>query len=85
MIGSLMLFGVFFVLVAFGHKGGESFFSNLWLAGTILPAAALALASGTVGAVAAIKDTERSLSVFTAVVLGGIVAIFMIGELIFPH
>ncbi len=83
--GSVLLFGVFFVLVASGQKGGDSFFSNLWLSGTILPAAGLALAGGAVGAVAAIKETERSLGVSAAVLLGVIVLMVIVGELALPH
>jgi len=83
--GSVLLFGVFFLLIASGQKGGDSFFSNLWLSGTILPAAGLALAGGAVGAVAVVRDRERSMSVFAAVLLGLVVLMFILGELVFPH
>ena len=46
---SFVLFIAFFAFVASGQRGGESFFSNLWLSATILPAAGLAIAGGAVG------------------------------------
>lgn len=82
---SFLLFIAFFAFVASGQKGGESFFSNLWLSATILPAAGLAMAGGAVGSVAAIKHGERSLGVLVAIILGCSVLLFVIGELLVPH
>lgn len=82
---SFVLFIAFFAFVASGQRGGESFFSNLWLSATILPAAGLAMAGGAVGLAAAIKQAERSLGVLVAIVFGCSVLLFVIGELVFPH
>lgn len=83
--GSLGLFGAFFALVMSGQRGGDTFAGNLWLSGTIVPAAGLALAAGAVGLVAAIKDGERSLVVGAAIAFGLLVALVVIGEIVFPH
>ncbi|MCP3974370.1 MAG: hypothetical protein GY720_07750 [bacterium] len=82
---SFLLFVAFFGFVASGQRGGESFFSNLWLSATILPAAGLAIAGGAVGLTAAIKHAERSLGVLVAIVFGTSVLLFVSGELVFPH
>lgn len=82
---SLLCFVFFFVLVMSGQRGGDTFFSNLWLSGTILPAAALAIAAGAVGLAAAIRDGERSLVVGIAIIYGFLVLMFTVGEVAFPH
>lgn len=82
---SLLLFVAFFGFVAAGQRGGESFFSNLWLSVTMLPAAALAIGGGAVGCVAAIRDNERSLGALVAIILGSSVLLFVVGELVVPH
>ena len=82
---SIALFGAFFALVASGQRGGDSFLDNLWLSGTIVPAAALAVASGAMGLTAAVKDGERSIAVLVAMVAGLLVALFVVAEIAIPH
>jgi hypothetical protein len=83
--GSLLCFAAFFLLVISGRRGGDSFFSNLWLSVTILSAAGLAIAAGAVGLVAAIRDGERSLVVGVGIVFGFSILLFTVGEIAFPH
>ena len=83
--GSVALFVAFFLLVASGQRGGDTFFSNLWLASTILAAAGLAIGAGAIGLVAVIGSRERSSVVLTAIAVGLVVTVFLIGEVGFPH
>lgn len=85
LVMSLACFAAFFALVASGQRGGDTFFSNWWLAGTMLPAAALAIAAGVTGVTAMIRERDRSLSTLVATALGLLVVVFVIGEIAFPH
>jgi hypothetical protein len=82
---SVALFGTFFALVAAGEKGGDTFFSNPWLASSILAAATLAVVSGGAGLTAIVKEHERSGWVWFAVVLGAIVIAWVTAEIVAPH
>lgn len=75
---------VFFVIVASGQKGGETFADNLWLSIPGLAgdaSAVLALATGLVGV---IVRKERSLAALVATAVGGFVTIFLVAEFVFP-
>jgi len=72
-------------LIASGQRGGETFFSNPWLAVTILTAAGSAMAGGVVAGIAIFRKRERSFFSFVALLLGILVAVFMIGEIAIPH
>ena len=82
--GAAVCFAAFFFLVMSGQRGGDTFFSNPWLSGTILVAAGLAIAAGIVGLTAAIRHGERSVLVGIAIVLGLLVVLFVVGEVVFP-
>lgn len=82
---SVVLFAGFFALVASGQRGGETLADNLWLSGTALPAAGLAIGAGITGAFAAIRDRDRSPGVIAAVLVGALVLVFVIGEVVSPH
>lgn len=82
---SLIFFAAFYSLVATGQRGGDTFFGNPWLSGTILPAGGAAVAAATVGLVGVIKQQERSPAVYIAVVLGLLVLAFGIAEVVAPH
>lgn len=84
-VGFFIFFGLFQMLVASGQRGGESFFSNSWLALSILTAAGAALAGGVTAVIAIIWKGERSFSSFFALLLGLFVAFFIFGEIAFPH
>lgn len=81
----VVLLILFYVLVASGQRGGETFFSNLWLSLTILPAAIAAIVSGLLAGVTIARNRERSLVSFVAVLIGLLVMIFAIGEIAFSH
>jgi len=88
-IGSLAAFVVFFVtfqlLVASGQRGGETFFSNLVLTIPILLAGAAGVLSFLTGIIGVIRNRERSILVFLAMLVGLFVLLFSIGEVAFPH
>lgn len=84
-VGFLVFLGIFGALVASGQRGGETFLSNPWLAMTILTAAGSAIAGGVMAGMAIFRKRERSFFSFVALFLGILVAIFMIGEIAFPH
>jgi succinate dehydrogenase hydrophobic anchor subunit len=76
---------MFFVRVAAGQRGGDTFFSNPWLASTILPAAALATVAAAVGLIAVFRDSERAVAVFVIIAIGIAVFLFAAAEAVFPH
>ena len=82
---SIVLFVVFFGLVAGGERGGDTFFSNPWLASTILTAAASATVAATVGLIAVFRESERAVVVFVIIALGIAVFLFAVLEVVFPH
>lgn len=84
-VGFLVFFGLFQMLVASGQRGGETFFSNPWLALSMLVAAGSAIAAGITAAIAIFGQRERSFVDFVALVLGLFVLVFMLGEILFPH
>ncbi len=82
---SLAFFAAFFALVASGQRGGDTFFSNPWLASTVLAAGASAVAAATAGLAAVLRQSERALSVLATIGFGVMVLVFAIGEILFPH
>jgi hypothetical protein len=81
---ALVCFAAFVALVAAGQRGGDTFFSNLWLTLPVLAASAAALAAGGCGGVA-IARGERSVVAIVAVLIGAVIALWWAAELAFPH
>lgn len=75
----------FTALVASGQRGGDTFFSNLWLTVPFLLAGAAALAGGGTALYAVIARGERSIFDWVAIALGLFVIYFAAGEVLFPH
>jgi len=88
-IGLIAAFVVFFVifqiLVASGQRGGETFFSNLALTIPIFLAGASGVLAFLTGLIGVIRNKERSILVFLAMLVGFLVLLFSIGEVAFPH
>jgi hypothetical protein len=84
-IAFFVFLGLFYALVAAGQRGGDTFFSNPWLAWTILTAGSAAIAGGAAAGVGIVGKGERSLLVFVALLLGLFVLTFVIGEVVAPH
>jgi hypothetical protein len=84
-VGFIVLFGSFWLMVATGQRGGEGFFDNLLLTVPVLLAAAAAIASFITGLVSLIKYRERSILIYPAMAIGLFVLIFVVGEIAVPH
>jgi predicted Abi (CAAX) family protease len=85
-IGLAISFIVFFALVsvlgATGQEGGETFFSNLFLAIPGLIAAVSAFAAFLTGLIDIIFMKERALLVFVATAIGLLLIVFILGDLL---
>ena len=88
-IGFIAAFIVFFVifqlLVVSGQRGGETFFSNLALTIPILLAGISGVLAFFTGIIGVIRNRERSILVFLAMLIGFFILLFSIGEVVFPH
>ena len=84
-LGFLTFFTLFQILVITGQRGGETFFSNPWLALSILIAAGSAIAGGVTAIAAIFWRRERSILCIVALFLGLFVAVFVLGEIVTPH
>lgn len=84
----LVFFGLlatFYLLVASGQRGGETFFSNPLLSIPILGAGISGAASFFTGIISIFKQKERSILVYLATAIGLSVLLFALGEILFPH
>ena len=76
---------VFRVNVLLGQRGGDTFFSNPFLAIPILLAGISGIAAFITGIISIIREKERSVSVYLAVAIGLIVLIVALVQIISPH
>ena len=76
---------LFFALVSAGQRGGATFFSNPWLAFSLLAAAGSALAGGVTAVLAIFRRGERTIFLFATLLLGLFVLLFTLGELSGGH
>jgi hypothetical protein len=84
-VGFFVCFGLFLLVAATGQTGGDTFGSNLWLAVPIMAAGASAIGGAVTAIVAIIKQGERSFLVIGPLLLGLLVAIFLVLEVSIPH
>lgn len=84
-LGSVLSFAAFFGLVLSGQKGGDTVFSNPWLAGTITAAAVSAVAGAAAGLDGILRLRERSPAVLVTTTFGLLVLAYAIAEVAFPH
>jgi len=85
LVVSIVFFILFFSLVASGQRGGDTFFSHLAPAITILIAAILAVFSFFTGIISIIGNRERAIFVYISTVIGFFVLLFGLAEITFPH
>jgi len=83
--GCVLFFILFLILVAFGHRGGDTFFDNMRLSTPILIAGISGISAFFTGIIGVIKSRERSIIVFISTVVGFFALLFLLGELLFPH
>jgi hypothetical protein len=81
----IVLFAIFWLVVATGQRGGEGFFDNLLLTVPILLAGIAGIASLFTGLIGIIRYRERSILVYPAMAIGLCVLLFVVGEIAFPH
>lgn len=81
----LLFLAIFYLIIATGQRGDDTFFSNLWLATPILIAGASGILAFITGLIGVIKNRERSVLVFISTALGLFVLWFVAAELLFPH
>ena len=81
---SALLLLAFYVLVALGQRGGDTFFSNPVLSGTMLGVVSLAIAAGGFG-VYALAHRDRSFVAVVATAVAVFVIWFVAMEIAFPH
>lgn len=82
---SILFFILFFAIVASGQRGGDTIFSNLWLAIPMLAAAILAISSFFTGTICIVRNRERSILVFLSTIFGFFVLLYVLAEIMFPH
>jgi len=76
---------IFFLLVQSGQRGGDKFFSNMWLTTPFLLAGASAIAGMVMGIMAIFKQKEKSWLVYISSFIGFFVTLYLAAEFIFPH
>jgi len=84
-IAFFFLLGFFRVLVAFGQRGGATFFSNLILAIPAILMGTSGVLAFFVGIISFLKSKERAILVFITTLIGLFVLIFILGEILSPH
>lgn len=76
---------VFFYFVELGYRGGDTFFSNLYLTIPFLLAVVCAVSSLFVGVISVFKFKERNVLVYLCILIGLFVFWFVLMEILFPH
>ena len=84
-VGFAVLIGVFFILVASGQRGGDTFFSNPILTVPMLLAAASGIAACITGLISIVQKKERAIAVYLAVTFGLFLIFFALFEILTPH
>ncbi len=84
-IAFIVFIVVFQLLVVSGQRGGKTFSSNLVLTIPILLAGTSGVFAFLTGLIGVIRNRERSILVFLAMLIGLFVLFFCLGEVIFPH
>jgi len=89
-VAFMALFLVGMSLAGAGQKiGGEEVFDNMWLtvplAGVGLTAVLAGVLAGVSAAFAIVRRGERSISALLPLIVGLLVALFLLGEIVSPH
>ena len=81
-ISFIIFFALVSVLAATGQEGGETFFSNLYLAIPGLLAFVSGIAASLTGITSIIFLKERAILVFAATAVGLLIIAFMLGDIL---
>ena len=76
---------LFIIIVASGQRGGATFFSNLALSIPMVIAGITGLLAFFTGIIGIIKSKERSVLVFSSIIIGLFILVFVSAEILFPH
>jgi len=80
-ISFIVLFALMSILAATGQEGGETFFSNLYLAIPGLLAFVSGIAAFLTGIISIIFMKERAILVYVATAVGLLIIAFMLGDI----
>ena len=84
-IGFFLLFAAMQILVVSGQKGGENLSDNLILAVAGILAGLSVIVSFICGTIGIIKQKERSVFVFIAILIGFFILVLIFGEIFSSH
>ena len=85
-VAFFLLYGLFmFMVVVLGQRGGDTFFSNLYLTIPGLLMAASGIAAFFAGIFGVIRKRERAILVFVSTAIGFFILLFCSAEILFPH
>lgn len=85
MIALVTFIGLLFLFIAFGHRGGDSFFSNLYLALPTICIGITGVSSFFTGIIGIIKDKDYSVLIIMSTIIGFFVLFWIFAEIFFPH
>ncbi|MHA1728036.1 MAG: hypothetical protein ACTSWY_04830 [Promethearchaeota archaeon] len=77
--------GLFFLFIAFGQRGGENFFSNLYLAIPAVCMGVTGISAFFTSIIGIIKDKDYSVLIFVSAIIGFFVLFWVLAEIFFPH
>lgn len=85
LVAVAVFFAAFRIMVLSGQRGGDTFFSNPFLAIPMLLAGISGIAAFINGLISIIREKERAISVYLAVAVGLIILVVVLANIISPH
>ena len=80
-----IFFAIFWLVIKAGYRGGDTYWSQPALAIPFTIAGICGVSAFFTGLISVIKEKERSILVFLAILWGGFVLFFISGEILSPH
>ena len=85
MIAFVVFLGLLFLFIAFGHRGGDTFFSNLYLAIPTICMGITGVSAFFTGIIGIIKDKDYSVLIIGSTIIGFIVLLWVFAEILVSH
>ena len=85
MIALVIFLGLLFLFIAFEQRGGETFFSNLYLAIPTICMGITGVSAFFTGIIGIIKDKDYSVLIIVSTIIGFIVLLWIFAEILIPH
>ena len=79
------MLAVFYLMCASGQRGGDTFFSNLYLTIPFLIAAIAGMVAFFIGILSVIKNKDYSILVILSTIIGFLILLWCLAEILFPH